>query len=542
MSISSTSAPAEYERSCRKGFLRRATVFGAAVMALVLAGTNLGTRSLWLDEAYSAGLATLDWYGLGKDLILREANMGLYYVLLKLWIGLFGTSEAAIRSLSVLTSAATLPILYLIGARLFNFRVAITATLLLAANPFFIRYAQEARAYSLVLFLASLAGYYFLRYIEAPSKTNRALYICSSALAGYAHFFALLIPVCHICSVPFMKRGTTRPRDLVLTFSILGFLLAPLAVYILANDSGQLDWVPPLDLLSLPRLFFAFSGLVDLPLVAVYLFLFPLGLVSMLQQFRNRDFPRETGHAAFTVIWLALPVAMVMGVSLLKPIFITRYFMVSFPPFILITALGLTAAARRVRYHICVAAVVILSINAVCTSYRASTVADWKSACALIFSSSLPDDALVISQDKQSIPYAYCRNTAAPPLRAPVQVYPTAPLRELYGINDNGPPDLPRVTAAVAGRNRAWLLICDDTPHRLFGYFSLLGTVLHPVPLSGTRPENEQSARLRTTLQTGYRHQREWRFERIRLYLLYNGTETEPSFSPQALSAPRSAP
>jgi 4-amino-4-deoxy-L-arabinose transferase-like glycosyltransferase len=507
-----------------KALYPHGAVCGAILLALFLSFTNIDARSLWFDEAYSVGLTALDWSVFQAILINHEANMGLYSVLLKVWVGIMGSSEYSVRSLSALTAVGSVPILYLIGCRLFNTRVGITAALLLAANPFFIRYSQEARSYSLVLFLVSLAGYFFLRFVDAPSVKNRTIYICATVLAAYSHFFALLIPVCHAASLTLMKQKAVRLLNITLTFSIIGVLVLPLIVFILAKDSGQVSWIPPVDILSLPRLFFAFSGLVDLPMVIVCLLLFPIGLFNLLQKSWKQPLSRKTWQSGFTVIWLVLPIAIVMIVSLLKPLFVTRYFIVSFPPFILITSLGLACITRKWNYRLGTAVVVILSINAVFTSYRASTVADWKSASSFLFSSSLSNDALFIYRDTQFIPYAYYKEKLSGQRLPPECFYPTTPLRNLFMDSGASPPDRQHIKSLLEKRDRAWLIICEDTPERLFGFLSLFGTNLHPVPLSGKRPENRQGATLRDNIRTLYRYHREWRFERIRLYLFYNET------------------
>jgi uncharacterized membrane protein len=519
-----TSNPAHHSKARLKALYPHGAVCGAILLALFLSFTNIDARSLWLDEAYSVGLTSLDWSEFQALLVHREANMGLYFILLKVWVGIMGSSEYSVRALSGLTAVGTVPILYLIGRRLFSTRVGITAALLLATNPFFIRYSQEARAYSLVLFLVSIGSYFFLRFVDAPSGKNRALYICATGLAAYSHFFALLIPVCHAASLPLMRQKAVRLRNITLTFSIIGVLVLPLIVFILVKDSGQVSWIPPVDLLSLPRLFFAFSGLVDLPMVIVSLFLFPIGLFNLFQKSRNRPLSRESWQSGYTIIWLVLPIAIVTIVSLLKPLFVTRYFIVSFPPFILITSQGLAGITQKWKYRLCTAVVVILSVNAVFTSYRASTVADWKSASSFLFSSSLTKDALFIYRDTQFIPFVYYKEKLSGQRLPPECFYPTTPLSNLFMDSGASPPDRQRIRSLLEKRDRAWLIICEDAPTRLFGFLSLFGTNLHPVPLSGERSENRQGATLRDDIQTLYRYHREWQFERIRLYLFYNET------------------
>lgn len=112
-------------------------------------------QSLWLDEATSI-LAAKNFSF--QDLILKfspgDFHPPLYYLVLKAWIIIFGTSEIAVRILSVLFGVATIFVVYLIGKKLFGFKVGMATAAFLATAPLHIYYSQEARMYSLETLLA----------------------------------------------------------------------------------------------------------------------------------------------------------------------------------------------------------------------------------------------------------------------------------------------------------------------------------------------------------------------------------------------------
>jgi hypothetical protein len=58
----------------------------------------LAAKTFWFDEGVSVGIAGLDWYNFVRILWRREANMSLYYLLLRPWLH-FGNSESFVRSL-----------------------------------------------------------------------------------------------------------------------------------------------------------------------------------------------------------------------------------------------------------------------------------------------------------------------------------------------------------------------------------------------------------------------------------------------------------
>src|SRR5579864_6808927 len=69
----------------------------------------LGRKSFWLDEGASVALARLPWRAFVERLSTHEANMAVYYLLLRGWLA-FGQSEFWIRTLSVIPGVATLPV------------------------------------------------------------------------------------------------------------------------------------------------------------------------------------------------------------------------------------------------------------------------------------------------------------------------------------------------------------------------------------------------------------------------------------------------
>src|SRR5687768_8814674 len=130
-----------------------------ALVAVIVAGVALRLHSgsaLWLDEALTVNIARTPLRDL-PDALRHDGSPPLYYALLHLWMRLFGDSDVAVRSLSTVFSVATLPVAWFAGLRVGrDRRAAWYAVALLAASPFAIRYATEARMYSLVVLLTVL--------------------------------------------------------------------------------------------------------------------------------------------------------------------------------------------------------------------------------------------------------------------------------------------------------------------------------------------------------------------------------------------------
>jgi 4-amino-4-deoxy-L-arabinose transferase-like glycosyltransferase len=135
-------------------WLDRIALVALAVLAV---GVRFWTRSpLWLDESLSVNIARLPMGDIAEWL-RHDGHPPLYYWMLHGWIEVFGDSDTAVRALSGLFGVALIPLVWLAGNRIAGRREAWAAVVVLAVNPFAIRYATETRMYAMVMVLALAA-------------------------------------------------------------------------------------------------------------------------------------------------------------------------------------------------------------------------------------------------------------------------------------------------------------------------------------------------------------------------------------------------
>ncbi len=164
----------------------RLWLFLIILIALALRLYNLTYHSLWFDEAISVHWAkqTVPQI-LEVGFTLQEDRLPpLYYLMLKGWAELFGFSESSIRGLSVVFGVLLVPVVADIAALLFNRRIAVYSSALIALNPFLIWYAQEARMYAPAVFFSSLAIWSFLQVCKSASlqvSKSASGQVCKSA-------------------------------------------------------------------------------------------------------------------------------------------------------------------------------------------------------------------------------------------------------------------------------------------------------------------------------------------------------------------------
>ena len=213
-----------------------------AILAGALRLSQLTSRSLTLDEGFSVFLARSDAATFSRLIWHSEFNMMLYYGLLRVWLQA-GSSEFAVRSLSVLCAVATVPVIYLLGARLFGRGTSLIACLLLAVHPFHLELSQQARSYTLLILLVSLSSYFFLQTVENASWAHCILYGAVSAAAVYSHFFAALVIVAQWLSLWMWQRQPPW-KTVARSLSVLIVLLIPAAWYLLHAQRSHVTWIP----------------------------------------------------------------------------------------------------------------------------------------------------------------------------------------------------------------------------------------------------------------------------------------------------------
>lgn len=428
-------------------------------LAAVLRWYAIGRSSIWIDEGASITLARMPWDRFVQTLWQYEINMTSYYLTLRAWMHL-GDSEAIIRSLSALLGTVSVVAIYLLGRRLLGERVGLVAAAFLSVNMLHVWYSQEARGYSLAVLLVIVSLLLFVEAVENPKKRWLWVgYLAVSVLAVYAHLFALLV-----LAAQWLALGPRRLRQIGLlrlggVGLALGLPLAPLAVFLLRPDQGQLEWIPPISVGQVVLTLFAVCGGNPIVLVLVL-----IGLTWVVKSStRSRD-------AAFGMRLLALafvlPLAVVALASLFRPLFFFRHFAICLPPAALIAARVATPArplGRRKRGL--VLALVVLTVGASCLATGQfyfgamnNWAGDWRGATEHVMANRRTDDAILFHYSAGLDAYHYYEDrvpSSGGPTQRPTVVFPEAgDIASVHLV-----PDPARLRKASEGHPRLWVVL-----------------------------------------------------------------------------------
>jgi 4-amino-4-deoxy-L-arabinose transferase-like glycosyltransferase len=129
---------------------------------------QLDESCLWFDELFGVHAARHAWGAMPRFVALDLVHPPLFYLLLKVWMGLGGESVWWLRLLpAAASSLAAVPIALLARELKLSAPTAALALLLAAASGFLIKYAQEVRMYAPLLLFASCSLWLFARSCRA---------------------------------------------------------------------------------------------------------------------------------------------------------------------------------------------------------------------------------------------------------------------------------------------------------------------------------------------------------------------------------------
>ena len=373
-----------------------------AGLGLALRAFQLNRDGLWNDEAFSVMAASQPFTQMFAEIVRDGVHPPAFYLYLHPWISLFGNSEIAVRSLSVLFGVLSIGLIYVLAKRLYGAQTALMATFLLAVSSFHIFYSQEARMY---IFMAppALASFYFLhRLMEGRNLKLYAGYIISSVIFLYTHIYAVFFIVaqnlyylCLLLFAPPDKRVKLSDWVVVQGLTVIAFLPWLPLVFGKAEQQRGSFWLGAPDASALFQLAQSFVGS-GFGLAVITLFLI-LGAIVLAR--RDQSYVRRLWtHSAFTregflLIWMLAPLIITYLYSwAVEPILYPRYALpASLPLYILLGAALVSITHRFPKWKLAVFACVgILSAYQLYLYYsdvrmnRYRLPHDWRAAAAYL--------------------------------------------------------------------------------------------------------------------------------------------------------------
>jgi len=350
---------------------RLAATERVALLLLILAAygwrlVGLTQQSLWRDEVDVIWLALRPLRETISMFVSPAQNGPLYFLLMRPWFALAGTSEYALRYSSVLVSLLGIGLIWQVARRLLpsdgRLTVANTpllAALLLALHPYQLWYSQEGKMYALVVVLVLASTWAWLEAMRLGSGGRWLIYLLITSVCIYTHLLSALIVPVHIVWFA-LASPLNRQRWRGYALALSGFVLPYLPLiwwqwhYLTTLDyQTGYAFTPFADVVRVLLLDHTGAALAQRSIYWIVPVVFlALGgaLVGAAEEkpMEETEFFTKTRflvapalRVGMLAVWLVGPVLLLHGVSTIKPLFVDRYLIWIGPAFVLLLALGL---------------------------------------------------------------------------------------------------------------------------------------------------------------------------------------------------------
>jgi len=341
---------------------------GVVVLAAVLR-TVVAHQALYGDEIFTHDEVAHRSFGwMWHRVQVVEDSPPLFTAVTWVAARVFGAAGLALRAVSIVAAAATVPLLCGIGRRLGGRAAGLLGATVFAVSPFAVYYGSEARAYSLMAFLLVLSTYALVRAVESGTWRWWGAFAAANAAALYTHYTAGAVIAAQACWLL-----AARPRQWRVGVAAAASSAAVFAPWLLFAPSPTLagfqvlfpfgaDWAakalahlaighPFVPLRTLP-------GTLGFALLAVAAVATAAGLALA------RRAPRvSSGWALIGLLALAAPAGAAAYSLIATSVFASRNLYASLPFAAL--AAGAVVAAGRMRAVAAVALVAALLVTAV---------------------------------------------------------------------------------------------------------------------------------------------------------------------------------
>ncbi|MBN1831454.1 MAG: glycosyltransferase [Deltaproteobacteria bacterium] len=426
-----------------------AAVIFLLVLAFFLRVPNF-TESLWYDEIwYTSSFLNARTI---SHILFNDVHPPLYPLIIFGWINVFGDSEMAVRTPSLLFGLCSLWVLYLLARFWFNRSAAILAVSLAALSPVHIWYSQENKNNMLLMLLTLVSVYSLQKAWNDDRWRPWIVFIIVSVLSLYTNIFAVwIILSLFIWMWARVFFGPGRRRFKIVLISSISVALSYLPFIVstlLQMDKMGRGYLRAFSLEEFYRLFliylshgntvrtlspyFDLSKILDQPwfyflVDGLFAALVLWGLIGIgLRIWKRRPMPFERGESLRTgsgvfLCYLFIPPSLLFIASFFyKHIFIERSMIIMLPPFLILLAYSVLSIPRSVLRNIALALLLTINVWALYNLWWAKSETwtvykqnpDWRSATHYFYDLlKKPSGRFVIAQitPTDSLSYYYSR-------------------------------------------------------------------------------------------------------------------------------------
>ncbi len=321
---------------------------------------------LWLDESWTAMIATQpNWADFWREVWL-DCNPPLYYAVMALWTGVFGASDLALRLPSLIFAALAIALPLGLRVPALSRAAALCFAVLLALWQPGFEMSVDARGYALLLALSVAQLLAYIRLMAAPDRRRAWIWAGLASLAGLTHYHSLLVSGLQGLALLYVHRA----RALELWPAALAFVpafgwLAIHAPRLADYARPDVAWYEPMTP-SLAGGFIRYvlggAGWLHMGILAGVIVLshaLALGKTAAPKSGRHIAMPEARRALRWAVLASVIGLMIELALGTLRPMLTDRY-LVPLVPGIL---LGLVLAIGQSRYYVASLAALVIAFG-----------------------------------------------------------------------------------------------------------------------------------------------------------------------------------
>ena len=222
------------------------------VLLLAIIAVNLVFKLQYITySSFDLDEAVHIWYAqLPLPEVIAQAsndpNPPLFNILISGWIKLFGVTEFAARCFSLLFSALAAGALFIFLKRNMSLRIALIAVTLFTVSAIQVRFAHNARPYTMLMFFVICSYGMMLESVRRPSFLSVMGYFLATTLMLYSHPTSIFnLPAQALFLLPRLRSEfkTVAAIGVAQIFAVAGYMLWHLNIpYFKSNYTYTNRW------------------------------------------------------------------------------------------------------------------------------------------------------------------------------------------------------------------------------------------------------------------------------------------------------------
>jgi 4-amino-4-deoxy-L-arabinose transferase-like glycosyltransferase len=410
---------------------------------------GLTLQSLWRDEVDAVYFALRPLPETLSMFVAAAQNGPLYFLSLRPWFQLVGSSEFAVRYPSALAGTLSVVLVWGVAQRLLPLQrkpaaasvdprgsnaVALLAAMFMALNPYQLWYSQEGKMYTIIVCLMLISSWLWLEGIHRGGWRIWLAYLAVTSISMYTHLLMVLVIPLHLLwffiawpqsvrhwrgygaalaglTLPYLPMVWWQWAMLTANHRMTGFTFTPLGEMLrtLLYNHGR-GFMPPTEPLWMAPIFFV--GVAGAVLGITVLDNATPDESGLEQQ---KGSPRELSalrRFLLLLSWLLAPIVLIYGLSLRQPVFVDRYIIWIAPAAMMVLALGIAVIWRSALWGGVITFLLLLYIGGFWLyagwEQKTSDIKyDLRSAVTYLENRRQPDELLILQIPHMEYSYRY---------------------------------------------------------------------------------------------------------------------------------------